>query len=102
MIYVIDNGEEYDDHRIYFVEAPESFRTWFETTLLPWQRATLEKSLQDRAWFKMHSLICIAKDVAWMTEGYSISAESYLAKNMFVARGNMFDEDLEGLVPYAP
>jgi hypothetical protein len=105
MIYVIDNGEIRDDHRIYFVEAPESFRTWFETVLLPWQRAFIfheKKAPRGRAWFKRHSLICIAKDVAWMTNGYLISAEFYLAVNMFVPRGTIYDEDLTTLVPYAP
>lgn len=36
MIFIIDNGESYSDHRIFFVRAHPSFRDWFGLQFLPW------------------------------------------------------------------
>jgi hypothetical protein len=36
MIYLMDNGEPYDDHILYFVEAPKDFGAWFNTVYRPW------------------------------------------------------------------
>jgi hypothetical protein len=36
MIYVIDNGEAYSNHTLYFVEAPDDFGTWFNEVYRPW------------------------------------------------------------------
>ena len=39
MIYVISNGAHYTDLEIYFVDAPEGFRVWLESSLFPVLRA---------------------------------------------------------------
>jgi hypothetical protein len=36
MIYLIDNGEPYDDHVLYFVDAPDDFGAWFNQVYRPW------------------------------------------------------------------
>jgi hypothetical protein len=36
MIYVIDNGEAYSNHTLYFVEAPDDFGAWFNEVYRPW------------------------------------------------------------------
>jgi hypothetical protein len=36
MIYLIDNGESYDDHILYFVEAPADFGVWFNEVYRLW------------------------------------------------------------------
>jgi hypothetical protein len=36
MIYLIDNGEPYDDHALYFVDAPDDFAVWFNEVYRPW------------------------------------------------------------------
>jgi hypothetical protein len=35
MIYIIDNGQRYDDHGWYFVESSAFFHLWFNTELTP-------------------------------------------------------------------
>ena len=97
MIYVIDNCDEYDDREIYFVEAPEGFEVWFETVLVPWQRAVLEKS-DVKPWFKVHSLICVARDARWSGDRKPLSVASYLAKNSFTSK--IAADECVPLVPY--
>ena len=36
MIFVLDNGESYSNHALYFVEAPDDFGTWFNEVYRPW------------------------------------------------------------------
>jgi hypothetical protein len=36
VIYLIDNGMIYSSKTLYFVEAPEDFKDWFEGILLSW------------------------------------------------------------------
>jgi hypothetical protein len=35
MIYIIDNGGDYSEHVIFFVEAPADFGAWFRDVLTP-------------------------------------------------------------------
>jgi len=42
MTYIIDNGQMYSSHALYFVEAPEDFAEWLRDVLVPWlERAKL-------------------------------------------------------------
>jgi hypothetical protein len=36
MIYVIDNGESYSNHTLFFVEAPDDFGAWFNEVYRLW------------------------------------------------------------------
>ncbi len=36
MIYILDNGEPYSNHTLYFVEAPDDFGAWFNEVYRPW------------------------------------------------------------------
>jgi hypothetical protein len=36
MVFVIDNGQCYSSHTLYFVDAPKDFGAWFEEVLIPW------------------------------------------------------------------
>jgi len=42
MIYVIDNGKDYSDHCLYFVDAPASFEEWFNGPFKVWRRNLYE------------------------------------------------------------
>jgi hypothetical protein len=36
VIYLVNNGETHSDRQLFYVEAPESFKAWFEEKFLPW------------------------------------------------------------------
>jgi hypothetical protein len=36
MIYILDNGEVYSNHTLYFVDAPDDFGAWFNNVYRPW------------------------------------------------------------------
>jgi hypothetical protein len=36
MIYIFDNGDVYDDHELYFVDAPDDFGDWFNDVYRTW------------------------------------------------------------------
>jgi len=95
MLYVIDNNEDFDDHIIYFVEAPDSFGEWFKKVLVPWQRERFER-MKTRLGYRVHSLMCAATIVGWYHERRPISASSYIEKNGFMR--NLSD----GPEPYVP
>jgi hypothetical protein len=38
MIYIVDNGQDYSDHRMYFVEAPQDFGQWWREKFEPWAK----------------------------------------------------------------
>jgi hypothetical protein len=57
MIYVIDNGESYSNHILYFVEAPEDFGTWFNDVYRPWVKGAEYRPLM---------IVGTANAVAWV------------------------------------
>lgn len=59
MIYIIDNGESYSDHGIYFVDAPRDFEKWWKDEYLPWQESNY------RSW----KILGCAKSVDWWSGG---------------------------------
>jgi len=40
MIFILDNGEVYSNHALYFVDAPEDFGVWFNDVYRPWLDGT--------------------------------------------------------------
>jgi hypothetical protein len=36
MIFILDNGEVYSNHALYFVDGPEDFGSWFNDVYRPW------------------------------------------------------------------
>ena len=64
MIYIIDNGQGYEDAQIHFVEAPESFCTWWHEKYLPWQESKSHiADPQDST--PAYSLLGVAPSVSW-------------------------------------
>jgi hypothetical protein len=39
MIFIIDNGGDYSDHCLIFVDAPASFEAWFDGQFKAWHRS---------------------------------------------------------------
>ena len=59
MIYIIDNGRDYSDHGIYFIEAPPSFGVWFTEKFMPWMRAIRRQ---------VPTIIGVAETIAWRVQ----------------------------------
>ena len=36
MIFILDNGESYSNHALFFVDAPDDFESWFNGVYRPW------------------------------------------------------------------
>jgi len=36
VIFILDNGESYSNHALFFVDAPEDFGSWFDGVYRPW------------------------------------------------------------------
>jgi hypothetical protein len=36
MIFILDNGEAFSNHALYFVDAPADFGLWFDSVYRPW------------------------------------------------------------------
>ena len=55
MIFIIDNGEDYSDHQLYFIDAPASFETWFNGPFKSWKlclhevAAVMDGTITERA-----------------------------------------------------
>ncbi len=54
MIFILDNGEDYSDHCLVFVDAPASFEEWFNGQFAAWRRnlyavaAVIDGTLTER------------------------------------------------------
>lgn len=83
MLFIIDNCERYpEDRRFFFVEAPESFGEWFATKLQPWQKDLIAR-MEGRAWFQIHTIVCVAPSATFAENVKPLSVDAYLAKNSF-------------------
>ena len=69
------------------------------TVLVPWQRAVLERS-DLKAWFRGHSLVCVATGTQWLSDRKPLSVASDLTKNSFTSK-TAADEGVP-LAPYTP
>ena len=74
MIFIIDNGEAYEDHGIHFVEAPPAFEAWFNKVLIPWAKNTCSRIVEDRA-----EIMGVAEGVTWRS-GSTQSVEEFIER----------------------
>ncbi len=70
--YLIDNGQRYSDHVVYFVEAPEDFGDWLEKTLIPWLRE------RDLVGGHMRILAVSLGSMSWRDKDRCMSWERFL------------------------
>jgi hypothetical protein len=69
VIYIIDNGQPFSMHEIYFVEAASTFENWFDTILTPWR---------DANHYSKQTIIAVAPDFSWRDKSQYMSVTDFL------------------------
>lgn len=73
MIFIIDNGESYSDHRTFFVRAHSDFRNWFGLQFLPW----CQRSLYHSDYF----ILAESESLTWRSQDKTMSACEFFDKH---------------------
>lgn len=73
MIFIIDNGESYSDHRTFFVRAHPSFRDWFGFQFLPW----CQRSLHYSDYF----ILAESESLTWRAKDKTMTAHEFWEKH---------------------
>jgi hypothetical protein len=81
--YIIDNGRDYSDHALYFVEAPADFGAWFAKELVPWLRTRNMRG--DRL-----KVVGTCQSVEWVRGMRTMTLEQFLGDDCVVEE---FDYD---------
>lgn len=69
MIYVIDNGCDYSDRAIYFVESDAGFGLWWRDVFVPWLAKTYDSKIKIK-------IVFAAEQVTWWS-GASITVDRF-------------------------